>query len=147
MAHSWASASSITYLEYDGALLGVCLIYNVPRIWWHTPGRLPHLCVDSPAPLVSSVQPHEPRQPESQCFNSETAENICMVRRRSQSYGPFKCYITLLFWKFDTHPPPRNANNVEPYIFVTLFSGKSDILPPPTALRNTWMALYGCANL
>ena len=25
------------------------------------------------------------------------------------------------FWKFDTHPPPRNANNVEPYIFVTLF--------------------------
>ena len=44
--------------------------------------------------------------------------------------GPFKCYVTLFFWKFNTHPPPRNANNVEPYIFVMLFSGKSDTLPP-----------------
>ena len=24
------------------------------------------------------------------------------------------------------HPPPRNANHVEPYIFVTLFSSKFD---------------------
>ena len=39
--------------------------------------------------------------------------------------------IMLFFWKFDTpHPPPRNANNVEPYIFVMLFKGKSDTLPP-----------------
>ena len=37
------------------------------------------------------------------------------------------------FWKFDTHPSLRNANNVEPYIFGMLFSGKSDTLPPPTA--------------
>ena len=36
-------------------------------------------------------------------------------------------------------PPPRNANNVEPYTFVTLFSGKADTLSP-SALRNTWMA-------
>ena len=42
--------------------------------------------------------------------------------------GPFKCYVTLLFWKFDTHPPSRNANNVEPHI--TLFQGN---LTPPTA--------------
>ena len=25
--------------------------------------------------------------------------------------GPFKCYVTLFFWKLDPHPPPRNANN------------------------------------
>ena len=42
--------------------------------------------------------------------------------------------------KLDPHPPPRNANNVEPYTFVTLFSGKFDTHPPPSALRNTWMA-------
>ena len=50
---------------------------------------------------------------------------------------------TLFSWKFDPHPPPRNANNVEPYIFVRLFSVKADTPPPPppppppTALRNT----------
>ena len=38
---------------------------------------------------------------------------------------------TLFSWKFDPHPPPRNANNIEPYIFVTLFSVKADT-PPPT---------------
>ena len=54
--------------------------------------------------------------------------------------GPFKCYVTLLFWKLDPHPPPRNANNTEHYTFVTLFSRNSDTLPPLSALRNTWMA-------
>ena len=53
--------------------------------------------------------------------------------------GSFTCYVTLFFWIFDTHPPARNANNVDPYIFVTLFSRKSDTLPPPSALCNTWM--------
>ena len=39
------------------------------------------------------------------------------------------------------HPPPRNANNIEPYTFVTLFPGKCETPPPPpSALRNTWMA-------
>ena len=47
----------------------------------------------------------------------------------------------LFIWKFDAHPPPRNANNVEPYTFVTLFSRKFDT-PSPSALRNTWMAPY-----
>ena len=37
-------------------------------------------------------------------------------------------------------PLPRNANNIEHYTFVTLFSRKSDTPPPPSALRNTWMA-------
>ena len=32
----------------------------------------------------------------------------------------------LFSWKFDTYIPPRNANNVEPYTFVTLFSRKFD---------------------
>ena len=35
--------------------------------------------------------------------------------------GPFKCYVTLFFWKLDPHPPPHNANNIEPYTFVMLF--------------------------
>ena len=40
--------------------------------------------------------------------------------------GPFKCYVTLFFWKLDPHPPPRNPNNIERYTFVTLLSRKSD---------------------
>ena len=53
--------------------------------------------------------------------------------------GPFKCYATLLFWKVETHPLPRNANNLELYTFATLFSW--NVAPPfhPTALCNTWM--------
>ena len=43
--------------------------------------------------------------------------------------------------KIDPHPPPRNANNVELYTFVTLFSWKADT-PTPTGLCNTWMAPY-----
>ena len=41
----------------------------------------------------------------------------------------------------DPHPPARNANNVEPYTFVTFFSGKAET-PTPMALRNTCMAHY-----
>ena len=32
--------------------------------------------------------------------------------------------------EFDAHPLPRNANNVEPYTFVMLFSGKA-VTPTP----------------
>ena len=49
-----------------------------------------------------------------------------LVRVRIPSKGPFKCYVTLFVWILDPHPPPRNANNVEPYTFVTLFPGKVD---------------------
>ena len=44
--------------------------------------------------------------------------------------GSFKCYVTLFFCKLDPHPSPRNANNIEHYTFVTLFSGKSDTPHP-----------------
>ena len=55
--------------------------------------------------------------------------------------GPFKCYVTLFFCKLDSHPSPRNADNIEHYTFVTLLSGKYDTPPPtPSALRNTRMA-------
>ena len=47
-----------------------------------------------------------------------------------QCLGPFKWYVTLFFWKLDPHPPPRNANNIEHYTFVTLFSRKSDTPHP-----------------
>ena len=33
-------------------------------------------------------------------------------------------------WKLDPHPPPRNANNIEHYTFVTLFPGISDTPHP-----------------
>ena len=66
----------------------------------------------------------------------ETLQNRSQLR----SKGPFKCYVTLFFLKLDPHQPPRNANNIEHYTFVTLFSRKSDTPPPPSALRNTWMA-------
>ena len=42
------------------------------------------------------------------------------------------------FWELDPHPPPRNANNIEPYTFVTLFL--ENLTTPPNALLNTWMA-------
>ena len=51
--------------------------------------------------------------------------------------GPFKCYVTVFSWEFYLHPPPHNANNVEPYTSVTIISRKADTHPRPTALRNT----------
>ena len=60
---------------------------------------------------------------------------ILQYNRFISTLGPFKCYVTLFFWKVDPHPPPRNANNIEHYTFVTIFSRKSDT--PPSALRNT----------
>ena len=38
------------------------------------------------------------------------------------------------FRKFDTHRPPHNANNVEPYTIVTHFSRKFDTHRPPTEI-------------
>ena len=49
--------------------------------------------------------------------------SICMV---PEGKGAFKCYVTLFPRKLDPHPPPRNANNIVPYTFVTLFSRKCD---------------------
>ena len=43
---------------------------------------------------------------------------------------PLKYYMMLFSWEFDPHPHTRKANNVEPYIFVTFFSGK--VTPPTT---------------
>ena len=51
--------------------------------------------------------------------------------RSSSDMASFKCF----FWKFHPHPHPRNTNNVEPYIVVMLFSGKSDTLPLPVTLE------------
>ena len=46
-----------------------------------------------------------------------------------QELGAIQVLRNTFFWKLDHHPPPRNANNIEPYTFVTLFSGKCDTLP------------------
>ena len=42
--------------------------------------------------------------------------------------GSLKCCVNLFFWKIYTHPPHRN---IEPYTFVTLYSGKFN--PPLTS--------------
>ena len=51
--------------------------------------------------------------------------------------GAIQVLLNSFSWKIHTHPPPRNANNIEPYTFVTLFPGK---LYTPTVLLNTSMA-------
>ena len=57
--------------------------------------------------------------------------------------GPFKCYIVLFSGNFTPTNPPRNANNVEPYIFVTFFF--REIWHPPTYCI-TWQ-LNGLLNV
>ena len=75
--------------------------------------------------------------PKTQAMVAEQTCPSFEVHLQSLSYhrGPFKCYVTLFFWKLDPHPPPRNANNIEHHTFVTLFSRKSDTHPPPSALH------------
>ena len=55
--------------------------------------------------------------------------------------GTIQVLRNVFSWEFDSYAPPRNANNVEPYTFVTLVSGKADPPSTPTALCNTQMAL------
>ena len=57
--------------------------------------------------------------------------------------GVIQHYVTLFIWKFDTLPPLRTANNVVPYMFIALFSGKSETLPPPTVLSE-WPNIPVC---
>ena len=43
---------------------------------------------------------HDPRRgPGHQEYIQVCGNLFC-----SSSWGPFKCYVTLFFWKFDTHP-------------------------------------------
>ena len=63
-----------------------------------------------------------PKLEELQEMTSEGTDDTAAAGK-----GPFKCYVTLFSREFDTHPPPHNANNVEPaYTFVTFFFGKAD---------------------
>ena len=48
----------------------------------------------------------------------------------SISLGAIQVLRNAFFGKLVPHPPPRNANNIEPYTFVTLSSGKFDTPPP-----------------
>ena len=56
--------------------------------------------------------------------------------------GPFKRYVTLFPMEFDPRPPPRNANNVEPYTFITLFPGKADT-PTPHGVQSFQVSRFG----
>ena len=49
------------------------------------------------------------------------SKKMCKKNQVNRSKGPFK-YVTLFSREFDPHPHPPNANNVEPYTFVMLFS-------------------------
>ena len=53
-----------------------------------------------------------------------------------------KVLRNVFFWKLDRHPPPRNANNIEPYTFATFFP--ENVTPPPTpsALRTPALAKW-----
>ena len=68
-----------------------------------------------------------PKLAELQEMTSEGTDDTAAAGK-----GPFKCYVTVFSREFDTHPPPHNANNVEPYTFVTFYPGK---LTPPMALH------------
>ena len=46
-------------------------------------------------------------------------------------YGAIQVLRNAIFLEIEPHPPPRNANNIEYYTFVTLLSRKSD---PPTPI-------------
>ena len=48
----------------------------------------------------------------------------------------------LFSWKWDPHPPPRNANNIEHYTFVAFFSRKSD--PTPIWVTETLEWPHSC---
>ena len=63
-----------------------------------------------------------------------------IIQNQSSLIGAIEGLSNAFSWEFDPHPPPRNANNVEPYTFVMLFSGKADTPPrqPPTPLRTDW---------
>ena len=54
-----------------------------------------------------------------------------LISRAVLLLGAIQVLHNAFFRKIDTHTPPRNANNIEPYTFVMLFSGKFYTLPPP----------------
>ena len=65
-------------------------------------------------------------------FPHELTYIWCIINYQNNAYQVFR---NAFLWKLDPHPPPRNANNIEPYTFVTLFSVKSDTPPPHPHLR------------
>ena len=62
------------------------------------------------------------------------AANVLSDTKRIPWNGP-----NAFFLEIGPNHPLVTLNNVETYTFVTLFSGKVDT-PPPSVLRNTWMA-------
>ena len=58
-----------------------------------------------------------------------------ITARHTATRGVIQVLRNAFFWKFDTHPPPRNANNVEPYIFVGKLAPLHPPLPHPPILR------------
>ena len=82
----------------------------------------------------------------------EEPEYAFELKKQEDEYDKKRAKLQILFGKHQRpiqvlriafflgifpHPPPLNANKVEPYTFVMLFSGKADTCPTPTALLNT----------
>ena len=78
------------------------------------------------AGLVSTVLPDDGQGERGGLYDRGRLHGRSYV---GHDKGSVKCYITFLPWEFGRHPPPRNANNVEPYTFVMLFPGKADTPP------------------
>ena len=57
----------------------------------------------------------------------------CVIRQnKKHSIGDIQVLRNAIFLEIGPpHPPPRNANNIEHYTSVTLFSRKSDTPPHP----------------
>ena len=47
-----------------------------------------------------------------------------IIHERTRTQGAIEVLRNAIFLEIGPHPTPRNANNIEHYTFVTLFSGK-----------------------
>ena len=68
-------------------------------------------------------------------FNFPLVNTSSRTRRDRQqinsALGAIQVLRNAIFLQIGPHPPPRKANNIEHYTFVTLFSGKSNTPPHP----------------
>ena len=64
-------------------------------------------------------------------MRSATAKGITL-KNMLLLLGAIQVLRNAFFLEIGPHPPPRNANNIEPYTIVTLFPRKS--APPPAVL-------------
>ena len=114
------------------------MIHTILSTSWNA---IPHCCSDHSESLVSSdicPQWYQRLLPRNQLpiYNCHPST---LSQTEMENLGAIQVLRNTFFLGIWLHPPPRNANNVEPHTSVTLFSRKADTHPPPTGLCNTWM--------